>query len=326
MADRTNPDDITHQRCHAARRPEYKQTVGFFTRHGQPRATSARHACFNAETCGAARYRGVRDAQMPFPFAFKGLPIRPARARQMRHVSFLRLPLGPHSGWPVVPDIRSRSQTHAPARTRANSFRRGVKNPDKAPFRNVSNVIGRFFFGAGQRRAPARADRVIDWHEDSGRRTRRNGDARPAAVQHTEPNGLGELRRVVRRSGIAAITGRDIERAPYDAYLPDTLARLMTDAGRRLPSIATAYRRIRSLACSARSSGRGSAGRFTFHRDVPVASACASGRITSYTACSHHATVCGNEASRSMNGTSTHPPVALPIASRPSSIVAGRTT
>ncbi|WP_179257706.1 class I SAM-dependent methyltransferase [Burkholderia sp. AU6039] len=43
--------------------------------------------------------------------------------------------------------------------------------------------------------------------------------------------GLGELRRVVRNGGIAALTVRDIERAPYDAYRPDTLARLMTEAG-----------------------------------------------------------------------------------------------
>ncbi|MEK7913541.1 hypothetical protein [Burkholderia contaminans] len=94
MADRTNPDDITHRRCHASERPEYKETVGFFTRHGLPRATPARDSCFNAETCRSARYRGLGDAQRPFPFAFKGLPIRPARARQMRHVSFLRLPSG----------------------------------------------------------------------------------------------------------------------------------------------------------------------------------------------------------------------------------------
>ena len=33
------------------------------------------------------------------------------------------------------------------------------------------------------------------------------------------------------KRGIAALTVRDIERAPYDAYRPDTLARLMTEAG-----------------------------------------------------------------------------------------------
>lgn len=43
--------------------------------------------------------------------------------------------------------------------------------------------------------------------------------------------GLGELRRVVRRGGIAAITVRDIERAPYDAFQPGKLAQLMTEAG-----------------------------------------------------------------------------------------------
>ncbi|WP_174948417.1 hypothetical protein [Burkholderia contaminans] len=94
MADRTNPGDITHRRCQFSKRPEYKETVGFFTRHGLPRATPPRHSCFNAETCRSARYRGIREAQKPFSFAFKGLPIRPARERHVRHVSFLRLPSG----------------------------------------------------------------------------------------------------------------------------------------------------------------------------------------------------------------------------------------
>ncbi|KVH46929.1 class I SAM-dependent methyltransferase [Burkholderia diffusa] len=43
--------------------------------------------------------------------------------------------------------------------------------------------------------------------------------------------GLSELRRVVRRGGIVAITVRDIDRAPYDACRVERLARLMTDAG-----------------------------------------------------------------------------------------------
>ncbi|TCW66077.1 class I SAM-dependent methyltransferase [Burkholderia sp. SRS-25] len=62
-------------------------------------------------------------------------------------------------------------------------------------------------------------------------------------------HGLGELRRVVRRGGIVAITVRDIERAPYDAYRPDTLARLMTDAG--FASVAIHRNGVRShpLAC-----------------------------------------------------------------------------
>ncbi|AZQ54889.1 hypothetical protein D5R55_28835 [Burkholderia cenocepacia] len=92
MADRTNPDDITHRRCHAFKRPDHKETVGFFTRQGVPRPTPARHTCFNSETCRSARQRGIRDARMLFPFAFKCLPNRPARARHVRHVSFLRLP------------------------------------------------------------------------------------------------------------------------------------------------------------------------------------------------------------------------------------------
>ncbi|AOI75060.1 class I SAM-dependent methyltransferase [Burkholderia sp. NRF60-BP8] len=44
-------------------------------------------------------------------------------------------------------------------------------------------------------------------------------------------HGLRELRRIVRRGGIVAITVRDLDRAPYDAYRPDKLARLMSDAG-----------------------------------------------------------------------------------------------
>ncbi|RQS09835.1 methyltransferase domain-containing protein [Burkholderia sp. Bp9002] len=43
--------------------------------------------------------------------------------------------------------------------------------------------------------------------------------------------GLGELRRVVRRGGRVAITVRDIERAPYDAFRPEKLAQAMTEAG-----------------------------------------------------------------------------------------------
>ncbi|KVQ68993.1 class I SAM-dependent methyltransferase [Burkholderia territorii] len=43
--------------------------------------------------------------------------------------------------------------------------------------------------------------------------------------------GLRELHRVVRRGGVVAITVRDLERAPYDAFRPEKLARLMTDAG-----------------------------------------------------------------------------------------------
>ncbi|KUY71917.1 class I SAM-dependent methyltransferase [Burkholderia sp. RF4-BP95] len=43
--------------------------------------------------------------------------------------------------------------------------------------------------------------------------------------------GLRELHRVVRRGGIVAITVRDLGRTPYDAYRPEKLARLMTEAG-----------------------------------------------------------------------------------------------
>lgn len=48
---------------------------------------------------------------------------------------------------------------------------------------------------------------------------------------HAPMRGLAELRRVVRRDGIVAITVRDIDRAPYDAHRPEKLARLMTEAG-----------------------------------------------------------------------------------------------
>ena len=48
---------------------------------------------------------------------------------------------------------------------------------------------------------------------------------------HAPMRGLAELRRVVRREGIVAITVRDIDRAPYDAHRPEKLARLMTEAG-----------------------------------------------------------------------------------------------
>ncbi|KVK92564.1 class I SAM-dependent methyltransferase [Burkholderia cepacia] len=48
---------------------------------------------------------------------------------------------------------------------------------------------------------------------------------------HAPVQGLRELRRVVRRDGIVAITVRDLAGAPYDAFGPGKLARLMTEAG-----------------------------------------------------------------------------------------------
>ncbi|WP_175964393.1 class I SAM-dependent methyltransferase [Burkholderia pyrrocinia] len=67
---------------------------------------------------------------------------------------------------------------------------------------------------------------------------------------HAPVQGLRELRRVVRHGGRAAITVRDIARAPYDAFTPDTLARLMTEAG--FSSVAVHRNGVRShpLVCA----------------------------------------------------------------------------
>lgn len=115
-----------------------------------------------------------------FPVCIQGLADQASAGTANAPCFIFEIAVGADSGMSAAPDIRARSQTRAPPGARANSFRQGVKNPDKAPFGNVSNVIGRFFFGARPRRAPARADRVIDRYEDFGRRTRWNGDVEPS--------------------------------------------------------------------------------------------------------------------------------------------------
>ncbi len=171
-------------------------------------------------------------------------PIFPRRALQARNVSLLSLPRPAHPGMPGAPDIRSRSQTQVRQGRSPNSFRQGVKSPYKTPFRNVSTVIGRFFFGSCPRRALARAGRVIGRNEDSGRQA-----------------GAMERRRKFRCG------------APHGTRWPPAV---QSCAGaRRLPLETQAWRPVLRRPFSRRLSSRSTASRRTAaHNRPPAATGC----------------------------------------------------
>ncbi|WP_156429901.1 hypothetical protein [Burkholderia sp. FL-7-2-10-S1-D7] len=113
MADRTNPEDITHRQCQLREPPAYQETVEFFTRHRPPRPIPARDLCFKFETCRPALCRDSRDVRTVFPFVFRRVPDQP-KAGPARAACFtFEIAILVHPGIPVAPDSRSRSQTHA---------------------------------------------------------------------------------------------------------------------------------------------------------------------------------------------------------------------